>query len=328
MSLCITQLHAGGLIVNYRCSSACRHCLYACGPHRAGDYMSQPDACAALSRIRELGCRSVHIGGGEPLLEPERLRLVLRAARDAGVTVGYVETNSSWHTDASRTRDVLGMLHAEGLGTLLISISPFHNEHIPFGKVRAVLDACHAAGLSAFPWIVDFAAEIRAFDTTVPHTLDEYTQRFGDDYVPNLMHRYGITLGGRALRTFEPCLDHLPAEDILWRDANACDRLENTYHFHVDLYGNYIPGLCAGLAIRLDDLGRPLDPAAYPVLSRLHEGGVGGLFRWAMDEHAFRPSPEGYVNACHLCQSIRGHLVSCRGVDSPELQPAGFYESL
>ena len=41
----------------------------------------------------------------------------------------------------------------------------------------------------------------------------------------------------------------------------------------MDLFGNYIPGLCAGLAIRGEDLGTPLREQDYPVLQRLYTQG-------------------------------------------------------
>ncbi|MBW2707116.1 MAG: hypothetical protein JRD84_12515, partial [Deltaproteobacteria bacterium] len=34
---------------------------------------------------------------------------------------------------------------------------------------------------------------------------------------------------------------------------------------HIDLFGNYIPGLCSGLAIAIGDLGRPLSNETYPL---------------------------------------------------------------
>ena len=45
-----------------------------------------------------MGCPSVHIGGGEPLLRPDKLQAVLEAASDCGVGIDYVETNSYRNT--------------------------------------------------------------------------------------------------------------------------------------------------------------------------------------------------------------------------------------
>jgi hypothetical protein len=49
-------------------------------------------------------------------------------------------------------------------------------------------------------------------------------------------------------------------------------------HFHFDLYGNYIPGLSPGLAVRCDDVGDGFSPEKYPYLHILFNRGVAGLF--------------------------------------------------
>lgn len=81
----------------------------------------------------------MHIGGGEPLLRPEELGAVLQIAAQASVAVEYVETNSSWFKDPDSAIAMLAQLGKQGLQTLLVSISPFHNEYIPyFTKAFAV----------------------------------------------------------------------------------------------------------------------------------------------------------------------------------------------
>lgn len=45
-----------------------------------------------LSKALSLGCASIHIGGGEPLLLPDSLCKVERKARVLGVGIEYVET--------------------------------------------------------------------------------------------------------------------------------------------------------------------------------------------------------------------------------------------
>ena len=37
-----------------------------------------------------MGCRSVHIGGGEPLLRPDNLAEILGVAQNVGVLIEYV----------------------------------------------------------------------------------------------------------------------------------------------------------------------------------------------------------------------------------------------
>ena len=86
--LSINRLASGGVITTYHCVSSCGHCLYSCGPHRPKDHLEAADAEAIFNCIATLGCRSVHIGGGEPILYPEKLAGVLAAARRAGMAVG------------------------------------------------------------------------------------------------------------------------------------------------------------------------------------------------------------------------------------------------
>ena len=95
----IKRLVSGGLITNYFCASSCRHCLYNCSPQWEKSYIRPQTAEKNLATIRRLGCASVHIGGGEPLLRPDALGDVLKIAGKVGVSVEYVETNSSWFKD-------------------------------------------------------------------------------------------------------------------------------------------------------------------------------------------------------------------------------------
>ena len=132
----IKRLMSGGIITNYFCTSSCKHCLYNCSPQWEKRYINPKTAEKSLQTVRSLGCRSVHIGGGEPLLRPDKLGSVLEIAAHVGVSVEYVETNSSWFQEKKFAEDLLIRLRKQGLNTLLVSISPFHNERIPFSKVK------------------------------------------------------------------------------------------------------------------------------------------------------------------------------------------------
>ncbi len=324
-TLHIRQLTSGGLITNYYCTSRCAHCLYCCSPKRDRRYIDAATARKNLEIIRSLGCQAVHVGGGEPFLNPQGLLRVLEAAQEAGVRIDYVETNSSWYQDRDPAVDLLRQLKDRGLETLLISISPFHNEHIPFQKVKGVIDACRRTGLVAFPWVAGFYKELEAFDPNTCHRLQEYEARLGPDYLGRIPGRYWIHLGGRAVQTFADVLPIYDTDVILNRERRGCRELQDVSHFHLDLFGNYIPGLCAGLAIQRDDLGHPLDPEKYPLLARLHESGINGLLALAREQGFQASGP--YLSKCHLCQEIRHYLVMDRGLNFMELAPRGFYEN-
>ena len=322
----IQHLRSGGLITNYFCTSNCRHCLYNCGPRWEKNFIDPATAEKNLKTVQKLGCRSVHIGGGEPLLRPEKLGIVLEIARFLGIAVEYVETNSSWYKDPDSGSTMLDRLCEQGLNTLLVSISPFHNESIPFFKVNGVLEAARNAGVDVFPWVTDFISDLSQLDPATPHSLDEYMHLFGRDYLLQILNRYWIHLGGRALETFRPLLDQKNFRQILKESTGSCAiELTDTSHFHVDLFGNYIPGLCSGLSIAIDDLGKPLATETYPILTSLYHNGIRGLIKFAEDIAGFRPQRNLYVNKCDLCTEVRSFLVHNDYHGSYELGPVEYY---
>jgi hypothetical protein len=322
----IGRLASGGIITNYFCTSTCRHCLYNCSPHWEKNYVSVEAAEENFRTVKSLGCSAVHIGGGEPLLRPEELGAVLDAARRAGVSIDYVETNSSWFTDAESAEALLAHLRPKGLHTLLVSISPFHNEHIPFSRTQGVMGAAAKAGVRIFPWVAEFTPDLSGLDRSRTHALSEFEQRYGKDYLRGILGRYWIHMGGRALETFRPLLSTKTLEHILRENMTGCGReLTDTSHFHLDLFGNYIPGLCSGLAIARDDVGRPLAEDKYPLLNILNAKGTRGLLDFAAQEYSYKPRQAGFINKCDLCTEIRFFLVS-KGYDrSEELAPGEFY---
>jgi len=322
-SLTINHLESGGLITNYYCSSQCRHCLYACSPRWEKKYIKIPEARETFSKIFELGCYSIHIGGGEPFLNIESLKQVLKTAYEENIRIEYVETNSSWYRDRAETVETLAALKKFGLSTLLISMSPFHNEYIPFSKVKGVLEACEEAGVYTFPWVQNFYDDINSFDDTKPHSLDEYLQAFGPDYLRQVPSRVWMHMGGRAITLFQESLPGIDTEEII-ASSQPCDELADVTHFHFDCFGNYLPGLCSGMAIARSDLGKPLDSGKYPFITILHEQGIGALLEYARREHEFI-SKNHYISKCHLCLDIRKYLVLAMNVQSADLAPEEFY---
>lgn len=323
----IKRLQSGGIITNYYCTSACGHCLYCCSPRWKKEYVEKETLSKILERIKRLGCDSVHIGGGEPFLNLDGLKMVLEVFHSAQVSTEYVETNSSWFRGRESASEILSSLRKRGLSTLLISMSPFHNEHIPFYKVKGVIAACREANINVFPWIADFYPEIDGFDDRTTHTLSEYQSKYGGDYLSKIPSRYWVHFGGRALKTFSRVYGTMDCCEILSSNTGGCGELMDVSHFHIDLFGNYIPGLCSGLTINSADLGEGLSPQDYPFLTTLYRKGIEGFFDLAASRFGFLPSRD-YMSKCDLCADIRRYLVLERNIDSRELQPTGFYENV
>lgn len=279
-----------------------------------------------LRMVRSLGCRSVHIGGGEPLLRPDNLAEILEVASRVGVSVEYVETNSSWFKDLESAKRILGNLREKGLNTLLVSISPFHNEHIPFFKVKGVIQSCREIGITVFPWINGFYKDLNEFNDLKTHSLKEFEYRFGKDYLLSILQRYWIHMGGRALDTFRPVLTNKSFQQIIDENSGGCTReLYDTSHFHMDLFENYIPGLCSGLSISTKDLDKPLSKDKYPVITTLFNSGIKGIYDLARKAVAYVPARSGYINKCDLCTEIRTVLVVKNFVGLSECNPREFY---
>ena len=55
-----------GIITNYVCTAACRHCMFGSSPSCPKDFITADEAERTAALLREAGTTSVHIGGGEP----------------------------------------------------------------------------------------------------------------------------------------------------------------------------------------------------------------------------------------------------------------------
>lgn len=318
----INGLHSGGVITNYRCPSRCRHCLYNCGPERSGDYIGIEMAEKIFACLNKEGCRSIHVGGGEPFLNFEGLMAFAESAMKAGIDIEYIETNSAWFKSHEDALDKLERLLSVGVDCLLLSVSPFHNEYIPLKKFDGVMTACRQAGMRVFPWIGEFYHELSRMDNETKHSLNEYAALIGDKSGSDLMYKYSLTMRGRALETYRGQLRTVSCRELLER-SEPCRNLTGTSHFHIDLFGNYIPGLCTGLSVAIDDLGSDLSFEKYPLLNSLYAGGIGAAAKIA-ESHGWEPAKDAYVSKCELCTEIRCYMIDMEK-SSEELNPREYY---
>jgi len=187
------------------------------------------------------------------------------------------------------------------------------------------MKACREEGVSIFPWISEFFPEIDVLPNRKKHPLEEYREHYGENYTKSILDRYWVSAGGRALDLISEFSPQYSVEDIIQKNRGGCKELANTSHFHFDLYGNYVPGLCAGLSVRREDMGEPLSEADYPLLTLLFNNGIGGLLDFVRETYHFKESKTSYANKCELCAEIRFFLVNEKGIESRELQPKMHY---
>ncbi len=134
-------------IVTMGCTGRCRHCSE--GSHEfGGEHIDGAVAAAAVEQI----CSAYRISslmtfGGEPLLYPETVCAIHRAAVKCGIKYRDVITNGYFSKDNKRIEEVAEMLAESGVNRVLLSVDAFHQETIPLGPVEHFANAMKKKGV-------------------------------------------------------------------------------------------------------------------------------------------------------------------------------------
>jgi hypothetical protein len=299
-------LYHGGIMVNYQCPAACRHCLYACSPTRGDGYISREMMGEVCRLLRQGGIGSVHIGGGEPFLNFEGLLMAIRELKAAGITLDYIETNAAWVNDDKDTVKKLKALIAEDVSALCISVDPFHAEYIPYALPLRLAHICDETGMDYFLWKQQFLKTLSRLDPDNAHSRAEMEEILMPEYISNTAGLYGLHWGGRAVNIEEEYAPAIPAAQIL--NDDPCHTLLSTGHFHVDMDGFFIPPGCTGIRLPLAEAVDSIPDGKYPVFESLYHGGTAALIKLAK-EHGFVPK-QAYPSRCNLCFHTRRFLSS------------------
>jgi len=325
-----------GLIIHYECTFRCEHCLYACRPGLREDVKTDSLDRVLDSIARGAPDTAVHLGGGEPFLHMDRLVHSVQGVHGRGLLLEYVETNGFW-VRREDARQRLERVREAGCSCLLLSISPFHNAFLSCRDnrraYRMIVDIFGPRGI--FPWHPDHYAFLERVDPERPVPFMEYARHLSRrELVFQLTGINYLHPAGRAAWTLSRLVDRRPAG--AYRGKTCKEELSSPVHAHVDTQGHYLTGFCSGIQIgdregfNLEALFREgISLEEYPLLEILTEGCLGDLLEYA-EKQGFRPDPDGYVSACHLCGHIRLWLYDhLPPAERPrELAPAFFYEEL
>ena len=129
-----------GLMLTYRCTIACPHCVVDAGPHR-DESMPVERSLALIDQIRDYRdgrVRGLALTGGEPFSDLDNLAEVSAYGGAKGFIVSAV-TNAFWATSRDAALEVLSSLPA--IRMLSISTDVYHQKMIPFEYVRNALAA-------------------------------------------------------------------------------------------------------------------------------------------------------------------------------------------
>ena len=319
----VNNLQHGGIMPNYKCTAACRHCLYACDMDRTGGFMSRDSMDAVCESLIEGGCRSVHIGGGEPFLDFDGLLTLLKTAKEYNISVEYIETNGYWSKDENTVKSRLNSLAAAGSDTLCISVDPFHAEYIPYAAPIKLAKWCKELGFGYFLWQERFLAMLENIDAQKAHTRASLESGISKNYIQDTARAYGLSMGGRAINIEEEYYPRKPVEELT--SGKPCRGLLSGNHFHVDMYNRFIPPGCTGIAIPMKEAVNGIPAGKYPAFEALLTGGVKALMELA-NKQGFIPDSKGYTSTCGLCFHIR-HWLS-KNADCPELDAEHYMAAL
>ncbi len=329
----IAPLDSGGIILSYKCNCRCRHCLYGAGSQWK-DWMDIGDAGRIFLGLAQTQAymQGFHLAGGEPFLKFDLLLRVMKLATEFSIPISYVETNAGWCVKEEAVRRRFEQLREAGLGTMLISCSPFHAESIPLERTTMALTVAgqvFGAG-SVLLWVPEFYRQLSGIATERPITLEEYEASMGFHAARHMIRTgYSLISGGRvgyALpKYFQPQPPEFCAED------NCRLELLRSGHAHFDPYGNFIPSFCSGISLgdarELPTLIKSLDLDRLPLVRMLSEGGPFALYQFAQKEFGYKPLPGGYIGKCHLCVDLR-RWIRAQTDQFTELAPSGFYEGM
>jgi len=325
---------SAGIFLSYKCTSECRHCMYACSPRWKADWISEKDLQTILTQLHDkiepspLGQDRVginyglHFTGGEPFLNFDLLLRAVEMAHEIGIPSTFVETNSFWCIDDKNTREKLMQLKNSGLDGILISVNPFILEQVPFERTeRAIRISREIFKENAIVYQEIFYHQFKELNVKSTLSFEDYLQKVG---LSGLSYVELLPMG-RATYKLEHLYSKYPARQF-FRESCRED-LVREWHVHIDNYCNYMPGYCGGICLGdardLGSLCTGVNLEELPILNALLND-LGKLYELGVKEFGYKERKQGYISKCHFCLDIRRH-VGQQTDKFKELRPTDFY---
>lgn len=306
------ERRVAGILFTYRCSIACRHCLFGCASDRPGVAMTPRQCADYLGLLHETG-RVVHVAGGEPMLYWGALAEAVRLSAAEGNAPHFIETNCSFAADDTGVAERLSFLAEHGVKGIYASADPFHQEFVPaerFLRVRRLAREIFGernfyGPANSDTEVLDFVAIVR--DET---RLREYVRGRKPRMVGTAHERLG-----RHLDPYGPSDPQLPGggwgRAAVGRDCRAQFESGSMWEIHIDPYGN-IQTNCGMVLGTLPATTPAALLASGPeranrFVATVCSDGAMGLAEWAQRAHGFAP-PEKVTQTCELCYLTRRFL--------------------
>ena len=136
MNQYLKNLNKIEFVVTYACTGRCKHCSE--GDHTScGEHIDSQIAADAVRKIAaEYDIKTVMTFGGEPLLYPDAVYEIMKAANELNIPKRQVITNGYFSKNADKICKVAVRLAECGVNDLLLSVDAFHQETIPLDAVK------------------------------------------------------------------------------------------------------------------------------------------------------------------------------------------------
>ena len=290
-----------GLLFTYRCTIACKHCLFNCSPWQPDVYVSLEDGVEFLRQLRATD-RVIHIAGGEAMIYYPQMLAICRIANEEGCAAHFFETNASWCTDDDVTRKRYEELKQAGLLGVYISADPYHQAFVsPQSRLRAyklAVEIFCRENVVAADLSLEQLSELRSIGRD-----DKRLKGYCRNHAPKLVGRGGNVLAGfyddkplEALDAEENCRSKFDSDEIP--------------EIHIDTYGNIQTncGIIVGNA-REKPLLKWMERGFYTdndLVRVVCERGPYAYMELAI-QRGYQPH-EGYPQKCNLCWEVRKFL--------------------
>lgn len=325
-----------GILLTYKCTGTCKHCMYASSPQWDADWLSSENAKLIFDQLAGriqsapygedvIGINyGIHFTGGEPFLNFDKLLELTTLAGEYKIPSRFVETNCAWCTDDTVTRRKFRQLKKTGLHGVLISVNPFILEYVPFERTqRAVRISRQIFHRNAIVYQDFFYHLFKRFDLTETLRFEEFMRKAPDSF-------YYIELLPMGRAAYELSYLHRKYPARAFFGMSCREELTREWHVHIDNYCNYLPGYCAGTTLgdarKLDSLLQGIDLEEHPLLDAMVTD-LKNLYDIAVENFKYQDLIDGYVSKCHLCLDIRKHIAE-QTDEFKELQPRAFYAHL
>ncbi|MFC1558199.1 radical SAM protein [candidate division KSB1 bacterium] len=327
---------SAGVMLSYKCSAECRHCMYLCSPDWKADWITESNLEKGLSQLagkiepgpygpESIGLsHGLHFSGGEPFLNFNLLARAVETADELSIPSLFAETNCCWCTDDEKTREKLEMLKSKGMKGIMISVNPFYAEYVPFEMTeRCIRISSEVFGENVAVYQYEYYRLFKMLGIKGTISVEDFLKLTQNEY---FFDRVEMFFMGRAAYSLKGLFPTYPARSFF--NIPCQPPIIRNWHNHFDNYGNFMPGFCGGLTLgnwyELDSiLENGIDLNNYPILGYLVNNDMEGLFGFA-GETGYVESSGGYLSKCDLCLDIRKHLSTQDDFD--ELKPKEFYK--